>query len=89
MNAPDEITGPMNLGNPIEFTIRQLAEIVVELVGGASRLVFKTLPSDDPKQRQPDITLAQKMLAWEPKIALRDGLAKTIAYFDELLHYLA
>ncbi|MEJ2650005.1 MAG: SDR family oxidoreductase [Sedimentisphaerales bacterium] len=85
MKAPDEITGPMNLGNPVEFTIRQLAEIVVELVGGASKLVCKPLPSDDPKQRQPDIALAKRTLAWEPKIALRKGLEKTIAYFDDLL----
>jgi UDP-glucuronate decarboxylase len=85
MNTPDEVTGPMNLGNPVEFTIRQLAELVVELVGTKSRLVYKPLPSDDPRQRQPDITLAKKTLAWEPKIALRDGLIKTIAYFDAQL----
>jgi UDP-glucuronate decarboxylase len=85
MNTPDQITGPMNLGNPAEFTILQLAEQVVELVGTKSRLVFKPLPSDDPKQRQPDITLAKETLAWEPKIALRDGLIKTIAYFDAQL----
>jgi UDP-glucuronate decarboxylase len=82
MNTPDQITGPMNLGNPVEFTIRQLAELVVELVGTKSRLVFKPLPSDDPRQRQPDITLAKETLNWEPKIALRDGLIRTIAYFD-------
>jgi UDP-glucuronate decarboxylase len=85
MNTPDEVTGPMNLGNPVEFTIRQLAELVVELVGTKSRLVYKPLPSDDPRQRQPDITLAKKTLAWEPKIALREGLIKTIAYFDAQL----
>ena len=85
MNAPDEVTGPMNLGNPVEFTIKQLAEIVIEMVGTTSKLVYKPLPSDDPKQRQPDITLAKKTLAWDPKITLREGLVKTIAYFDKLL----
>jgi UDP-glucuronate decarboxylase len=85
MNTPDDVTGPMNLGNPVEFTIRQLAELVVELIGTKSRLVYKPLPSDDPKQRQPDITLAKEILAWEPKVALRDGLLKTIAFFDEIL----
>ena len=85
MASPDEVTGPMNLGNPVEFTIRQLAEEVVDLVGSASRLVLKPLPSDDPKQRQPDIALAQKTLGWQPQIALRDGLKKTIAYFDAIL----
>jgi UDP-glucuronate decarboxylase len=86
MNTPDEVTGPMNLGNPVEFTIRQLAELVFELVGTKPRLVFKPLPSDDPRQRQPDITLAKEALAWEPKIALRDGLIRTIVYFDALLN---
>jgi UDP-glucuronate decarboxylase len=85
MDSPDEITGPMNLGNPVEFTIRQLAEMVVEMIGGTSRLVHEPLPSDDPRQRQPDITLAREVLGWEPKIVLRDGLEKTIDYFDKLL----
>lgn len=85
MNTPDPVTGPMNLGNPVEFTIRQLAELVIELVGTKSRLVYQPLPSDDPRQRQPDITLAKETLNWEPKIALREGLVKTIAYFDALL----
>ena len=85
MKTPDTVTGPMNLGNPTEFTISQLAEQVIEMVGTKSQLIYKPLPSDDPKQRQPDITLAQETLAWEPKIALREGLAKTIAYFDEIL----
>jgi UDP-glucuronate decarboxylase len=85
MNTSDEVTGPMNLGNPVEFTIRQLAEIVIELVGSKSKLVNKPLPSDDPKQRQPDITLAKTTLGWEPKIALRDGLRKTIDYFEKIL----
>ena len=85
MATDDEITGPMNLGNPREFTIRQLAEKVIELTGTSSRLVFKPLPSDDPKQRQPDIAYARRELGWEPGVALEGGLQKTIAYFDELL----
>jgi UDP-glucuronate decarboxylase len=78
-------TGPVNLGNPGEFTIRQLAEEVIALVGGKSRIAQKPLPSDDPRQRQPDISQAREKLGWEPKVALREGLVKTIAYFDELL----
>ena len=74
-----------NLGNPNEFTIKQLAEIVIELTGSKSKPVFEPLPSDDPRQRQPNIAKARELLGWEPKIPLRDGLAKTIAYFDELL----
>jgi UDP-glucuronate decarboxylase len=85
MGTDDAVTGPMNLGNPGEFTIRELAEIVIELVGSKSQLIFKPLPSDDPRQRRPDIGLARETLGWEPTIALRDGLLKTIAYFDEHL----
>ncbi len=85
MATGDEVTGPMNLGNPVEFTIKQLAEIVLEKVGSGGKLIFKPLPSDDPKQRQPDITFAKETLDWEPKIALRDGLEQTIAYFDNYL----
>jgi len=85
MNTSDDITGPMNLGNPGEFTIKELAEIVIEMVNSGSKLVYKPLPSDDPRQRQPDITFANKELGWEPKIVLQDGLAKTIQYFDEYL----
>jgi UDP-glucuronate decarboxylase len=85
MNTSDEVTGPMNLGNPVEFTIRQLAELVVELVGTKSRLVYKPLPSDDPKQRKPDISFAKNALDWEPKVALREGLLKTIDYFEKQL----
>jgi UDP-glucuronate decarboxylase len=85
MATSDDITGPMNLGNPVEFTIKQLAEAVVELTGAKSKLVYRELPSDDPKQRQPDIAFAKKTLDWEPKIALREGLQKTIGYFDEHL----
>ena len=85
MASADEITGPMNLGNPCEFSIRKLAEIVIDMVGSRSKLVFKPLPSDDPKQRRPDISYAKEVLAWEPEIQLRDGMKKTIAYFDEFL----
>jgi UDP-glucuronate decarboxylase len=85
METPDSVTGPVNLGNPVEFTIRQLAEQVIELTGSSSKLVFHPLPQDDPKQRRPNISLAKDLLAWEPKVQLRDGLKKTIAYFDKLL----
>ena len=82
--GPDE-AGPINLGNPGEFTIRQLAELVIELTGARSKLVFRPLPSDDPKQRQPDISRAEAALGWRPQVALRDGLARTIAYFEAQL----
>jgi UDP-glucuronate decarboxylase len=85
MNSPDEVTGPINLGNPVEFTMRELAELVIELTGSSSKIVFLPLPSDDPRQRQPNITKAREILGWEPKVALRDGLTHTIAYFDALL----
>lgn len=85
MNSSDDITGPVNLGNPGEFTIRQLAERVIELTGSSSRLVFHPLPQDDPKQRQPDIELAKDVLGWQPTVMLDKGLEKTIQYFDALL----
>jgi UDP-glucuronate decarboxylase len=85
MSSESGFTGPVNLGNPGEFTIRQLAEIVIELTGSKSTLVEKPLPSDDPMQRRPDISLAQSKLGWTPQIALRQGLEKTITYFDDLL----
>ena len=81
----DDFTGPVNTGNPSEFTILQLAETVLELTSSTSKLIFKPLPSDDPRQRQPDITLAQEKLGWEPTISLREGLVPTIAYFDDFL----
>ena len=81
----DSLVGPVNIGNPVEFTIRQLAEEVIALTGSKSKVVEKPLPSDDPKQRKPDISLAKKELGWEPKIALREGLVQTIGYFDRLL----
>ena len=79
--AQTETVGPMNIGNPTEFTMLQLAELTLKLVGGQSKIVFKSLPADDPKQRRPDITLAQKVLKWEPKVPLEEGLQRTIAYF--------
>jgi UDP-glucuronate decarboxylase len=85
MNTGDDVTGPINLGNPNEFTIRALAETVIDMTGSSSALTFKPLPTDDPKQRQPDITRARTTLNWEPTTHLREGLAKTIAYFDALL----
>jgi UDP-glucuronate decarboxylase len=79
------LTGPVNIGNPNEFTIRQLADLVIDMTGSKSKIVEKPLPSDDPRQRQPDITLARKTLNWEPQIELREGLVKTIAYFEGVL----
>ncbi|MGF7159490.1 UDP-glucuronate decarboxylase [Rhodoligotrophos appendicifer] len=83
--TPDSVTGPVNIGNPGEFTIRALAETVLELTGSRSALVRRPLPVDDPRQRRPDISLAKSLLNWEPTIELREGLAKTIAYFDAFL----
>ena len=85
MDSPPDFTGPVNLGNPGEFTIRQLADLVIELTGSRSSIVTCPLPADDPMQRKPDISLAKEKLGWEPSIALREGLERTIAYFDELL----
>ena len=85
MNTPDKITGPYNLGNPDEFTIRELAEKVIDLTGSSSRLVMKPLPADDPRQRKPDISRAIKDLGWKPGIKLDKGLVSTISYFDKLL----
>jgi UDP-glucuronate decarboxylase len=85
MNSPNEVTGPINLGNPGEFTMVQLAKLVIELAGSRSELVYRPLPSDDPRQRQPDISVAKAVLDWAPQVPLRDGLSKTIAYFDQLL----
>jgi len=85
MSSPDEVTGPVNLGNPVEFTIRTLAEKVIELIGSKSPLVVKPLPSDDPRQRQPDISVAHSVLGWEPRVPLAEGLEKTINYFRKTL----
>ena len=85
MATNEDVTGPVNIGNPGEFTIRQLAEMVIELTGSRSKIVSRPLPSDDPKQRRPDISQAHELLGWKPRTQLREGLTKTIAYFDEML----
>jgi UDP-glucuronate decarboxylase len=84
MNAPDDCADPINLGNPDEFTIHQLADLVLELTGSKSELVYRPLPQDDPVRRQPDIALARQRLGWEPQVPLRDGLARTIAWFQSI-----
>jgi UDP-glucuronate decarboxylase len=85
MNSPADFTGPVNIGNPGEFTMLELAEKVLTLTGSISKLVFEPLPQDDPKQRQPDIDLAKQELGWQPKVTLEDGLKETIRYFRDLL----
>ena len=85
MDSPDDFTGPVNLGNPNEFSILELAQMIIKMTDSKSKIVFKPLPSDDPTQRQPDISLARKHLDWEPKIKLDEGLKKTVDYFDDLL----
>lgn len=85
MATPDEISGPINLGNPGEFTIKQLAEAVIELTNSNSKLIYEPLPSDDPKQRKPDISKANEVLGWKPEIQLREGLARTIEYFTRFV----
>ena len=81
MNTEDEFTGPVNLGNPNELPVLELAERIIRMTGSSSRIVFKQLPDDDPKQRQPDITLAKEKLSWQPTIELEDGLKRMIEYF--------
>jgi UDP-glucuronate decarboxylase len=86
MNTPDDFTGPVNIGNPTEFSMLQLATLVIELTKSKSKIVFRPLPSDDPKQRSPDISMARRVLdGWEPKIQLKEGLMKTIEYFEDLV----
>jgi len=85
MASPDEFTGPVNLGNPVEFTIKELAEKVIDMTGSKSKISYQPLPHDDPKQRQPDIALAKKELKWEPTIKLEEGLINTIKYFETLV----
>ena len=85
MAAPDTVTGPVNLGNPVETSVAELAELVIALTGSHSEIVYRPLPVDDPVQRCPDITQAQSVLGWQPRTALKDGLTRTIAYFDQLL----
>ncbi len=85
MAAPDTVTGPVNLGNPVETSVAELAELITALTGSHSEIVYRPLPVDDPVQRCPDITQAQSVLGWQPRTALKDGLTRTIAYFDQLL----
>jgi UDP-glucuronate decarboxylase len=85
MATPDEITGPINIGNPTEFTISELAAAVIELTGARSRIVHKPAAEDDPRQRRPDIAKADAVLSWKPKTPLKEGLVATIAYFERLL----
>jgi len=85
MNTADDVIGPINIGNPNEFTIKELAERVIAITASASKLIYEPLPSDDPIQRQPDISQAKTILDWEPKIQLEEGLTKTIHYFKQLL----
>lgn len=84
MGTPDDFTGPVNLGNPSEFTIMELARKIIQLTKSRSKIVFKPLPEDDPTQRKPDITLAKKVLKWTPQVPLEQGLKKTIAYFKKI-----
>jgi UDP-glucuronate decarboxylase len=88
MDSPDELTGPINLGNPVEFSMVELAETIIELTGARSEMVRQPLPQDDPRHRRPDISLAKRYLGWAPKVSLQDGLKPTIAYFDHLLRKL-
>jgi UDP-glucuronate decarboxylase len=85
MDTPDTVTGPLNVGNPDEFTMLELAETILRKVGGSSKICYKPLPADDPKQRQPDIMKAKALLGWQPTVSLDDGLEPTIAYFRKLL----
>ena len=84
MESRPDFLGPVNIGNPVEFTIRELAELVIEMTGSQSKLIQEPLPSDDPTQRRPDIGLAQRELDWMPQVALREGLEETISYFRRL-----
>jgi len=85
MNSPDDFTGPVNLGNPIEITVLELAEKILRLAGSHSKIAFYPLPADDPRQRRPDISLAHRELGWTPKVSLEEGLTKTIDYFESII----
>jgi len=85
MKTDKGFRGPMNIGNPNEFTIMELAELILKLSNSKSKIIQKELPEDDPKQRQPDISLVKEVCGWEPKVQLKEGLLKTIKYFDELM----
>jgi UDP-glucuronate decarboxylase len=88
METPEEVTGPVNLGNPGEFTILELAEQILGMIGSTSKLRFEPLPQDDPRQRRPDIALAESLLGWAPTVPLGEGLKRTIPYFEGLLELL-
>ena len=85
MSSDDDFIGPVNLGNPDEYTILDIARIIIDMTNSKSRIIYKPLPADDPKQRKPDIDLARGLLEWEPTVKLEEGLKKTIDYFEELL----
>jgi UDP-glucuronate decarboxylase len=85
MQTGDDVTGPINIGNPVEFSMLQLAQQIIDLTGSKSRVAHSRLPQDDPKQRQPDISKAEQVLDWKPAVTLQEGLKKTIAYFDAIL----
>src|SRR5262249_11269986 len=85
MATDDSITGPVNIGNPTEFTILELARQIIETIGSRSRIVHRPLPEDDPRQRQPSISRAQELLSWAPRTPLKEGLLRTVAYFEKLL----
>ena len=85
MDSPDYLKGPVNIGNPGEYTMLELAETVLSIVGTKSKIVFQPLPADDPRQRQPDINQAKSELGWEPKVSLKDGLKETVGYFQKTL----
>jgi UDP-glucuronate decarboxylase len=85
MDSPPDVTGPINIGNPNEFTIRALAELVIEITGSKSQIIYKPLPQDDPIRRQPNIHRAKALLNWQPNVELKEGLGKTIAYFEHLM----
>jgi UDP-glucuronate decarboxylase len=85
MDTPDNVTGPINLGNPHEFSILELAQMVIELTSSKSKIIFQPLPEDDPIQRQPDISFAKKVLSWKPSVPLEEGLKETINYFKSLM----
>ena len=84
MRTPHRVTGPINLGNPGEFTVRELAESIIRITGSKSKIIFKPLPQDDPTRRKPDVSQARELLGWTPQIALEDGLRRTIEYFRNL-----
>jgi UDP-glucuronate decarboxylase len=85
MATGDHVTGPINIGNPVEFTILELATMIIDMIGSRSKIVRRPLPENDPRQRRPDISKAQEILSWQPKTPLKEGLVRTIAFFEQLL----